>query len=595
MLTSSKIIIPILVDILRSHGVKDVVCSPGSRDIPLLIGFKAEEDVKCRMVIDERSAAFIALGLAQSTGKPVALVCTSGTAVLNYAPAVAEAFYQGLPLIVISADRPEEWIDQDDSQTIKQPGVMANFVKKSYDLADTDVDRKDGIEYCNRVINDAMLTAIGGRRGPVHINLRLSPPLGNLSNRNDLPKARIIERINPCNSVNRAVIKRLAAEAVDKRILVVAGFMPPDARLNKGVNRLYAHRNVVIMAETISNLHLPAECYAIDTMLCEASMVTPQIVISIGGAIVSRMLKEYLRTIPQSKRPRHWCVGHNHTTVDCFQSLTTDIQCNPADFIGLLSAEMAHILRKSCEIKQPDYREPVDRQRRESIQRMTRMVNDAGWSEAFAIHRVLESVPRHVNLSISNGTCIRYAQILSHKTPHAEYCNRGVSGIEGSTSTAVGIALASEAKDDTVSWLLTGDMSLTHDLGGLAAAKHLDVNIHIIVISNGGGGIFRFIDASRNLEIREEMLCVDANQDLRGISEAFGFEYLEATDRISLAKALNIMTDKISSETSDVVSDSVSLSTTPPSRFALRPRRVLLNIKADGIKGADLLRKLLNR
>lgn len=167
----------ILTEVLVAHGVKRVVCSPGSRNAPLLVAADEEPRLRTTVIIDERTAGFVALGLAQASNAPVALVCTSGTALLNYAPAVAEAYYQGLPLIVVSADRPERWIDQDDSQTLRQPGALANFVKRSVDLPDVMSSDRDMMLYVNRLVNDAMIEATRRRRGPVHINVRLNEPL----------------------------------------------------------------------------------------------------------------------------------------------------------------------------------------------------------------------------------------------------------------------------------------------------------------------------------------------------------------------------------------------------------------------------------
>ncbi len=185
-----------IADVLLEHGVIHVVCSPGSRNTPLLLAVSSRERFKTHVVIDERSAAFMALGLAQVSQNPVALICTSGTALLNYAPAVAEAYYQGLPLIVISADRPEQWIDQDDSQTIRQPGAFAHFIKRSYDIAALPDPEKERLWLTNRVVNDAMIEAMSARKGPVHINVRLADPLGIVKSDSEREEARIIRIIS---------------------------------------------------------------------------------------------------------------------------------------------------------------------------------------------------------------------------------------------------------------------------------------------------------------------------------------------------------------------------------------------------------------
>ena len=172
METTSKIACNILVDVLAAQGIRKFVVSPGSRNAPIIVALSRRDDVVKHVIVDERSAAFVALGIAQQSGEAVGIVCTSGTALLNYAPAVAEAYYQKLPLIVISADRPREWIDQDDSQTIRQYEALSQFVKKSYDLP-ARCDDATAQWYVNRMVNDAVIEATGGQPAPVHINLQL--------------------------------------------------------------------------------------------------------------------------------------------------------------------------------------------------------------------------------------------------------------------------------------------------------------------------------------------------------------------------------------------------------------------------------------
>ena len=510
-----------LVATLEPEGLGEAICSPGSRNIPLLQAFRHSE-INCRMVVDERTAAFVALGLAQSKGMPVALVCTSGSALLNYAPAAAEAYYQGIPLIVISADRPEQWIDQDDSQTIRQYGALANFTKRSYDLADTDASLSDGEWYINRTVSDACLCATEGKPGPVHLNIRfsrpLTPPADSPIEADKRYTRRVIRRLDDEGMPSRSLIKSLALRAKGQRILLVAGFGAPDARLNKAVKRLLAHPNVEVMAETISNLHLPADCYCVDPLLCDREPEYPDIVISIGGALVSRMLKAYLRAAPAEME--HWCVGFNHTTVDCFQHLTDIIECDPAALIGQLSAELAHQEKIAPQEADSQGLWHISELRKRAMKRIDLIASETDWSELKA-HKILaDHVPAEANLVLSNGTSVRYDQLLRRRLPHAEDCNRGVSGIDGCTSTALGLSLGYSGE----TWLISGDMSLTYDLGGLFACRPLDATLKVIVISNGGGGIFRFIEASSRLDIREEMLCVDTRQDMKAIAVAAGSE-----------------------------------------------------------------------
>lgn len=546
---SEKRVVRTLLNVLSGHGVKDIVCSPGSRNAPLLIAAEARKGIKKHIIIDERAAAFVALGIARVSGAPVALICTSGTALLNYAPAVAEAYHQGLPLIVVSADRPMEWIDQDDSQTIKQFEALKNIVKGNYDVSDRERGDKEGW-YENRIFNDAMLKALSGKRGPVHINVRISPPLNVTIPYNHEEPCRIIRELDPEPIPDKATIIEMAEKLVDKKVMLVAGFMGPDAKLNRAVMRFADHLNVTVMAETISNLHLNPEAYAVDSVfpimteeMSEALM--PDVIISIGGALVSRMLKNYLRHAAEvNPNIEHWSVGYQHTTVDCFQALTLRVECDPAKFIGALTARLAHAQKMWKKELPESIIEYGIRWKTLKCKAFNRIKDiaidysvDPELSDLVAYDTIFENIPDGWNLYLSNGTTIRYAQILAGKVPHASFCNRGVSGIEGSTSTAVGGALKYRGE----SILVTGDMSLCHDLGGLAAANRLNPRLKIVVINNGGGAIFRFIGATAELDCREKYLCADPGIDIQKLASAFGFKYMLAASDDELEAAMTLL------------------------------------------------------
>lgn len=529
----------IVADVMAAHGVQDVVCSPGSRNTPILIAVASRKEFKSHVVVDERSAAFIALGIAQVSGRPVALVCTSGTALLNYAPAVAEAYYQGLPLIVISADRPEPWIDQDDSQTIRQQGALTNFVKQSYDLPAISSPDKEMNWYANRIVNDAMLEALSSRRGPVHLNLRLAPPLGKRIEKSG-EECRVIRMIKGETSLNREKMNKLAAEALSRKVLIVAGFMPPSSRLNKAFNALLQMPNVVVMAETLSNLHLPTYCYRIDSVFCRDKEAwlpenAPDLVISVGGAIVSRKIKEYLRGI---KGVEHWAVGFQHTTVDCFQSLSLRIEASSDEFFMQLSGRMRKLSSKGMKVSvSTSYKRFWDEARYEAIKSLCSYEKEISWSDFMAYGKLLSSLPSRTNLYLSNGTSVRYAQLFPSNSAHASYCNRGVSGIDGSTSTAIGGSMTYKGG---MSLLVTGDMSFSYDIGALQLRETPD-SMRIAVVSNGGGGIFRFIGSTSELpaeELLNPYFCADPKLNVKAVSEAFGWKYLKADSQESLDKVL---------------------------------------------------------
>lgn len=539
-----------LLDLLERYGVNHIICSPGSRNAALLVEAEAHPSIRKHIIVDERTAAFIALGIATICQAPVALICTSGSALLNYAPAVAEAYYQGIPLIVISADRPSEWIDQDDSQTIRQMGPLDNFVKGSYDL-NGDSASGDEIWYANRLINEGLQNALTSKKGPVqfniHLNGKVGAPLLNVH-------ARFISKIIPQQHISLETIKELANFAKDLRILITVGFMSPDAKMQKAFTILHSLPNVVILAETVSNLHLPRECYVIDKVLfnideIKEKLLQPDLVISVGGALISRKLKEYIR---RCDILAHWTIGHSHNIIDCFKSITTRIEADASSFLMAFS----RILKRRQNVSQSlcDFKNEWNIAREETFVNFKSIV----WSDLKAMYMILNKLPRETNLFLSNGTAVRYGQIIPYKVTHGTYSNRGVSGIEGCTSTAIGCSMAYER----LTCLITGDMSFSYDLGGLASGM-ANRNLVIIVLDNGGGDIFRFINATKELEIREKYLSVERKIPVRQLAEAYGFEYRYADSEkdlktqlitlfqpTTLPKILHVVTKKSKNNTS---------------------------------------------
>lgn len=555
----------IILDLAEKFGVEHLVCSPGSRNSPLLIAADARKKLKKHIVVDERSAAFFGLGLALVSKHPVMLLCTSGTAVLNYAPAVAEAYYQGVPLIVVSADRPLEWIDQDDSQTIRQPEILQNIVKKSIDLptvADEDADT-DTAWFVNRIVNDVILTAIRPKQGPVHINVRFAPPLTKIADHKKSHwEERHITEVLPDERINPDTMKELAHIAAGKRIMLVAGFHIPDSRLNRAVNELGKLPNVVVMAESLANVHsVNNDWSAIDLPITKATdALMPELIISIGGALVSRNLKEYLR---RADKAEHWSVGHTLTTADCFRRLSMKIETNPASFL----LRLASLLRKEPFGHEKDtFKTGWKSLREESRLHHDEFVREAPWSDLKAFDMILNAIPSSWNLFVSNGTPVRYAQLFS-KEFHATFCNRGVSGIDGCTSTAMGGAMAT--KSPTA--LITGDLSFVYDAGALALPTDNDQPMMIFVINNQGGGIFRFIKstAALNPEILDKYFCASPNVDIASLATAYGWNYC-MIDVNNRDKARRMITDIAGSR---------------------QRRNTIIEVRTDGKISGDLLRK----
>ncbi len=509
--TTDKVNVRILVNLLIEHGVRNVVISPGSRNAPLIVGIAREARLKTSVVIDERSAAFIALGMAVESQRPVAIVCTSGSAMLNYAPAIAEAYYREVPLVVITADRPEQWIDQDDSQTIHQPGALDNIVKYSCDIG---VDSTDNsvTRMVIRRINDALISAVSGRQGPVHINIHLDMPLN---------------RITPVTNINCGIhsfvgtqtisvkdARDFAKRLVDKRVLIVVGFLPPDIKLSRALNLLADMPNVVVMHEAQANVKGKKFIGNIDRVIgslndAEREDLSPQIVITCGGSLVSRFIKAWLRKI---KGLEHWHVGCRGLSVDCFGALTTRMEMTPSLFFNAIARQLSSVAEPS------NYASKWQAISLRAAEKNKAFVSSAPWSDLVAMNYIIAKVPRDYNLQLSNGTSVRYVQLCDYQHIHRIDANRGVSGIDGSTSTAVG---ASTCYDKTT-MLITGDMSAQYDIAALSS-NLITPRFKMVVLNNGGGGIFRFVQSTRTLDELDRFFAADVNLPIAKLADAYGF------------------------------------------------------------------------
>lgn len=523
MISTDKLSCNILADLLIAHGVRHVIVSPGSRNTPLIVALTRRAELESSVVIDERSAGFIALGIGIQTGKPVALVCTSGTALLNYSPAVAEAFYRRIPLVVISADRPNEWIDQDDSQTLWQQDALAPYVKRSCDIS-AHINFDNGEWITNRLINDALLEAMEGRKGPVHINIRLDSPLNHTIEYRE-GESRVIRLIQPGKELATSEIRYLGTTiASPRKVLIIAGFHQPDEQLNRALVKLAKLPNVVVMTETIANLHSPFFIDRIDATLSrlsekDRSNLNPDVVITFGGALVSRFVKEWIRGI----NVEHWHVGISHTTIDCFKQLTLRIDMEPKVFMRQLASAL-QIHKKDSEYAQL-WRDLYTH----ALGIHDKYLEKIPWSDMKAFSTIISSIPAKWNVHFSNGTPIRYAQLMDCTRLHRCECNRGVSGIDGCTSTAVGASVAY----NNVTLIITGDMSCQYDIAALAS-KLISPRFKMIVISNGGGGIFRFIGSTSKLPELEKYFAVGVNLPLKELAHGYGFEYFMADSAQSL-------------------------------------------------------------
>jgi len=521
MYTDKKSILQ-LAALLKAHGIKRIVLCPGSRNIPLVQTFTNIPEFTCYPVTDERSAGFFAIGLALHGGAPAAVCCTSGTALLNLHPAVAEAFYQKVPLVVISADRPAAWIGQMDGQTLPQPDVFGKLVKKSVNLPEVQTDEDEW--FCNRLINEALLELNHHGKGPVHINVPISEPFFKLPV-DQLPEARVITRYQGLSVYDKdykPLIERLNRY---QRRMVVVGQMSLIYLFDKRyVKMLYKH--FAWFAENISNQTVPGQPIRnIDPLLCsmnneEQEKMRPELLITYGGHIISKRLKNFLRRHPPIE---HWHISPDGEVVDLFGSLTTVIEMDPFEFLERIAPMM-------------DNRTPEYPRGWEARSKAVPDV-DFPYSEMSAIGKIITRLPAPCSLHLANSSTVRYAQLFNVPADVEILSNRGTNGIEGSLSTALGYATVSEK----LNFIIIGDLSFFYDMNALWIPNY-GSNVRILLLNNSGGEIFHALPGLELHENARRFVTATHQANAKAWAEDRGFEYLSAHNDAELSAAATYFT-----------------------------------------------------
>ena len=500
-------------------NVDTVVISPGSRNAPLTIGFSNHPEIETLSVVDERCAAFFALGIAQQTQKPVAILCTSGSALLNYYPAIAEAFYSNIPLVVISADRPKHLIDIGDGQTIRQENVFENHILFSANLIENGKFKTRN----SQLIGEALQKAIS-QKGPVHINVPFDEPLYETVNELSVFNFPHISLSSLDNShIDYDNLAKIWNTAEKKMILVGVNY--PDEDLQQLIDDYADDDSVLILTETTSNLHNDKTIDSIDQLIFslnenQLKELKPEVLITFGGMIVSKKIKHFLRKF-QPKH--HWNIDEKKA-VNTFFCLSEFIQIKPVDFF--LNFNKSVLKRES------NYQQKWLQVRDEKRVKHAEYLLKTPHSDFKVFEQVLENIPNNCQLQISNSSIIRYAQLFSiHKT-NTVFCNRGTSGIDGSTSTAIGAAFAN--KNQTV--FITGDLSFFYDSNALWNTN-IKKNFRIILINNSGGGIFKIIPGPKSTNATkyfETPHCLTAEH----LCKMYELDYLKAYSTETLKEQL---------------------------------------------------------
>lgn len=512
----------------KSQGIQKIVFSPGSRNAPFVLSFAQDDYFETFVIPDERSAAFYALGIADFLKSPVALVCTSGSALLNYAPAIAEAFYRNIPLLVLSADRPLEWIDQGDGQTIRQVGALSNHVVKEIQLLENP-ELKNEIWSNNKKLDDLFFT-LKKESAPVHINFPLNEPLYGQIDTINKELLQSVKHVSKELTIDKLVLDDVVdAWNMSKKKMIICGQLPKNPELLQKLTELSQDSSVTVLVENTSNLVHRNFIQCIDRTLNSITQefisdFQPDMLISIGGAIVSKKIKTFLRS---AKVNFHFKVGEFFCKMDTFQNLTHSFHLGPDLFFKkLLKQPLKHnISRFGEQWKQLDYQ----------IQDLHfDYLNVAKFSDLSVMHFITDYIPDNTVLHLANSSVVRYAQLFEGVASIDYYCNRGTSGIDGSTSTAMGAALVDKNNQHS---LITGDISFFYDSN--AFWNNLNVkNMVIFLINNGGGGIFQIIPGPSSTKQLNEYFYTAQSYNAEGICKTFGIEYHKATSFTELDIAI---------------------------------------------------------
>jgi 2-succinyl-5-enolpyruvyl-6-hydroxy-3-cyclohexene-1-carboxylate synthase len=501
-----------ILEICQQKGVKHIVISPGSRNAPLTIGFTNNPFFKCYSIADERCAAFFAIGIAQQIQQPVVVVCTSGSALLNYYPAFAEAFYSQIPLVVLSADRPQHKIDIGDGQTIRQENVFAN-----HSLFNANLSENNSLEN-DHLVQMALHTSVA-KKGPVHINVPFEEPLyETVSDLQVHPK--IIEFTTEEKPFVMDPATLAAWKSASKK-LVLVGELFPNSVEQHYLELLANDPSVVVLTEKTSNLHHPTFIDQIDTLItpfdeADLKAFQPEILLTFGGMVVSKRIKAFLRNY---KPEHHWHIDELRA-YDTFGVLTNHFETKINVFLSQLLTE---------DTFESTYKSGILSIWKDRVAKHQEYNSKIPFSDFKVFDFICKNLPENCQLQVSNSSAIRYIQLFDVASSIPVFCNRGTSGIDGSTSTAIGASVVSTLP--TV--LITGDIGFLYDSNALWN-NFIPSNFKIILINNGGGGIFRILPGHEETETFNTFFETSHQLNASHLAKMYGLHYFKAMDEISL-------------------------------------------------------------
>ena len=524
MISNSKRVQSI-VEIFAAKGIKDIVFSPGSRNAPITISLTSDKRFNCISVVDERSAGFFALGKSLALGKPVVLCCTSGSASLNYSSAISEAYYQNIPLLILTTDRPPEWINHGEGQAINQVDIYKNIIHSSFNLPIG--EQEEDIWFTQRSVNEAIINATSNK-SPVQINIPFREPLYEMVKENTI-NLKTFSILETETNLSEETILELADKwNSSKKTLILCGQMSPDKQLNHILNEFSNASNTVILTESTANLDGYHLFPCIDRIITsftseELTDFEPELLITIGGAIISKKIKNFLR---KTKNIEHWSIQDNQTIEDTYQHLSLKIPLKPNFFFRKLFAKINFESDSNYHDKWKERHLITTGNHEETLRNIA-------WSDLKAFDIIYNTLPDFCNLHLGNSSPVRYIQLFNQIGTINYYSNRGVSGIDGSTSTAIGFATESTK----LNVLISGDLSFMYDINAFWN-NYLPSNFRVIVINNSGGGIFRIIPGPSTTPALENFFEVGNSADIASISKAHNLNYYHANSALEIEENL---------------------------------------------------------
>jgi len=549
MIYSSIPIAQTVVQHCKAKGIKNIVISPGSRNAPLTIGFTEDSYFECFSIVDERCAAFFALGIAQQSLQPVAVVCTSGSALLNYYPAIAEAFYSDIPLVVISADRPRYKIDVGDGQTIRQDNVFHRHIGYSADLKQDIIHATDRIEryrpdwlkddtaeiaqmkvqeYNDAELNKAFNLALVSKL-PVHVNVRLEEPLYNKLHQPSVSPTILTAKETKVEKIEFKDLADLWNSHAKKMVLV--GVNWPETIDQEVLNQLANDPSVIVLTETTSNLHHKNFFPSIDSLIAPIENVEhasqlfeklrPEMLLTFGGLIVSKKIKAFLRAYTPKY---HWHIDPIRA-FDTFFCLTSHFRCKPNTFLFELMAKTTKV--------ESTYYSFWNAAKKGYEEKRRKYLKEISFSDMQVFDSIVEHIPVNYQLQLANSSTVRYAQLFDLPSTLKVFCNRGTSGVDGSVSTAIGASLYSK----TPTLLITGDLSFFYDSNALWNT-YIRPDFRVILVNNNGGGIFRILPGKEDSSNFEKFFETTHELSAEHLCNLYDFKYECVSSLVNLKNSL---------------------------------------------------------